>query len=853
MDAADRSRPEAKKQRQQWLENNIRQQLQRDVALKMQKNQEQHDVAGGGRSHELIRLAREQVVSMRRADVAVHDEAEMEDKGMLDSLGVAMGVASVLTNVNESYPYDHHSKAYDLDSSRNSSFHARSNPGLSMRHLDNDVEEYNAVKGLAQNQADASSSYSALYSEHQALQQKYVKQSVRQHALQQTLLELASGIQNATANAAAATSSIPDPRLTPHPNTLPAAYINGRTTPSGVGGERNSNAVHQDQPVNSPSLQRHRLHNDIDAQDSSSVSSHDRYAFQRLMDSEVDGRSATPQHRLGISHYREDRQWHQEWEEDLQGKQPREEWEELEERHQQWEEHEQVQRSVHKENGPGGQWVNLGEHEQQWHQQHHGEGRGGEDPAHLPITGSDEMQMQSGASFESDHEEDPVLFDSFKYWDKEALRAARGSGGAPPESESSHSSGPSVTYMDDDQDWVEPSRPILKAKAGALMYSTPHLFPGVKSHSQSEANTGSQGGPEDYPSQGESDQDNEVLADGSDADGESDNSEEDVGADEHNDQVPQLRYRTPTALQTAAADGAPVPAAILQMAAQYAGDEGLAHPSSAVPSAMRTRALDSGGLAPHDKVHMIKRVSGSGGRPSPSGQPEVRPRSSESMKSSLEAPVPDEVLKFARQHQGQEGQKRPGTASSSDKHLGGSVGLTSPRLAQPRNPSFQLGGFHPPNPAQSTISQRRQDNRRLSSSVVLANMDFCAASENSHPSPTGTLSPSLRSLRSSVQGVSPSESAPDIRAFDYASAWGESSQQHVGQIMDAGVQRAHAGGGRPEATWHAEHGNYHEGVEDGRDSAQFGSQPRSGMGQDVSQCPWYTGTVIIVRCLYDIV
>eukprot|EP00798_Chlamydomonas_sp_ICE-L_P021869 gene21869-28901_t len=119
-------------------------------------------------------------------------------------------------------------------------------------------------------------------------------------------------------------------------------------------------------------------------------------------------------------------------------------------------------------------------------------------------------------------------------------------------------------------------------------------------------------------------------------------------------------------------DGPPVPASVLQMAAQYAGDEGMARPASAMPSALRRgtgAASESGAPVPQDVLEVIERHSGQegGGRPG-TATPSVLRKSqgrTDAPGQPKEMPVPEDVLQVVRRHEGQEGQERPSTAAPS--------------------------------------------------------------------------------------------------------------------------------------------------------------------------------------------
>lgn len=96
-------------------------------------------------------------------------------------------------------------------------------------------------------------------------------------------------------------------------------------------------------------------------------------------------------------------------------------------------------------------------------------------------------------------------------------------------------------------------------------------------------------------------------------------------------------------------DGPPVPPEVLATMAQYAGDEGLARPSTAAPSVLRPDAADQGPPVPAEVLSYLEQYTGG-------GEGDVRP--STASPSVLrtgglrEAPVPPEVLSYAQQYTG---------------------------------------------------------------------------------------------------------------------------------------------------------------------------------------------------------
>lgn len=127
--------------------------------------------------------------------------------------------------------------------------------------------------------------------------------------------------------------------------------------------------------------------------------------------------------------------------------------------------------------------------------------------------------------------------------------------------------------------------------------------------------------------------------------------------------------------------GPRVPQEVLQHAAQYAGDEGLARPSSAVPSALRAadgRSTADGAAVPEEVMQVVQRYCGGEGEARPStAAPSVLRHGA----SPREPPVPVEVFQYAQQYTGEEGAARPSTAAPSmlagvtSPHGGGPTGL----------------------------------------------------------------------------------------------------------------------------------------------------------------------------------
>ncbi|PNW76105.1 hypothetical protein CHLRE_12g547651v5 [Chlamydomonas reinhardtii] len=121
-----------------------------------------------------------------------------------------------------------------------------------------------------------------------------------------------------------------------------------------------------------------------------------------------------------------------------------------------------------------------------------------------------------------------------------------------------------------------------------------------------------------------------------------------------------------TAAAAAAAatpDGPPVPPDVLARMAEHAGDEGLARPSTAVPSALRHSEPGVGPPVPPEVLSYMQQYTGGGegdGRP-PTASPSVLRAGA----GSREVPVPPEVLSYMQQYTGDEGHARPSTAAPS--------------------------------------------------------------------------------------------------------------------------------------------------------------------------------------------
>lgn len=103
----------------------------------------------------------------------------------------------------------------------------------------------------------------------------------------------------------------------------------------------------------------------------------------------------------------------------------------------------------------------------------------------------------------------------------------------------------------------------------------------------------------------------------------------------------------------APAEGPPVPQGVLRRMAQYAGDEGLARPATAVPSALRLDRADSGPPVPPEVLQYTAQYTGGEGGARPStASPSVLLHASGSSSSRLaELAVPDTVLHMAAQFQ----------------------------------------------------------------------------------------------------------------------------------------------------------------------------------------------------------
>ncbi|KAG2433884.1 hypothetical protein HXX76_008237 [Chlamydomonas incerta] len=110
-------------------------------------------------------------------------------------------------------------------------------------------------------------------------------------------------------------------------------------------------------------------------------------------------------------------------------------------------------------------------------------------------------------------------------------------------------------------------------------------------------------------------------------------------------------------------DGPLVPPEVLARMAEYAGDEGLARPSTAVPSALRHSEPGVGPPVPPEVLSYMQQYTGGGEgdvRP-PTASPSVLRAGA----GSREVPVPPEVLSYMQQYTGDEGHARPSTAAPS--------------------------------------------------------------------------------------------------------------------------------------------------------------------------------------------
>lgn len=118
---------------------------------------------------------------------------------------------------------------------------------------------------------------------------------------------------------------------------------------------------------------------------------------------------------------------------------------------------------------------------------------------------------------------------------------------------------------------------------------------------------------------------------------------------------PQAGHRRLAASRLSnASSGAEVPPAVMQLAAEFAGDEGLARPRSATPSSTH-RPL--GAPAPPEVMQLAAEYAGAEG-----GQRPATAAPSSVQRASVGAPAPLEVIERAAMYSGHEGAVRPLTA-----------------------------------------------------------------------------------------------------------------------------------------------------------------------------------------------
>ncbi|KXZ53249.1 hypothetical protein GPECTOR_7g1143 [Gonium pectorale] len=136
-------------------------------------------------------------------------------------------------------------------------------------------------------------------------------------------------------------------------------------------------------------------------------------------------------------------------------------------------------------------------------------------------------------------------------------------------------------------------------------------------------------------------------------------------------------------------DGPLVPPEVLERMAQYAGDEGLARPSTAVPSALRADSADRGPPVPPEVLSYLEQYTGG-------GEGDVRPSTASPSVlrtgASREVPVPPEVLSYMQQYTGDEGGARPSSAAPSVLSVSRSLPeLPVPELVVHMAAQFQAG------------------------------------------------------------------------------------------------------------------------------------------------------------------
>ncbi|KAG2486497.1 hypothetical protein HYH03_014799 [Edaphochlamys debaryana] len=187
-------------------------------------------------------------------------------------------------------------------------------------------------------------------------------------------------------------------------------------------------------------------------------------------------------------------------------------------------------------------------------------------------------------------------------------------------------------------------------------------------------------------------------------------------------------------------DGPLVPQEVLERMAKYAGDEGLARPSTAVPSALRQDPSDQGPPVPPEVLSYLEQYTGGGEgdvRPSTASPSVLRAR------AQREAPVPPEVLNYVQQYTGDEGGARPSSAApsvllppSSGRSL--PAELPAPELVVHMAAHFQTGGegVSRPTTAPSSDERRARLSTAASAPVPLPSHPGALASPGSTPAPS---------------------------------------------------------------------------------------------------------------------
>ncbi|GFR47965.1 hypothetical protein Agub_g9770 [Astrephomene gubernaculifera] len=234
-----------------------------------------------------------------------------------------------------------------------------------------------------------------------------------------------------------------------------------------------------------------------------------------------------------------------------------------------------------------------------------------------------------------------------------------------------------------------------------------------------------------------------------------------------------------------ALDGPLVPPEVLERMARYAGDEGLARPSTAVPSALRLDAPEARGPpVPPEVLSYLEQYTGG-------GEGDVRPSTASPSVlrtgGSREVPVPPEVLSYMQQYTGDEGRARPSSAAPSVLSSSRSASeLPVPELVLHMAAQYQAGGEGISRPATAPSS----DERRHRLAAALAAVPAPASAPASAPAPVPAAPQQMPAAAAPPSSLHAGSAAAGTAAAAAASAaW---SAAAAAQSSPSGLQQAWA-------------------------------------------------------------